>query len=993
MNTLVRNSLVIAVVLSLIMPAPPVSADYVEPKGVINVSSSNTLSNLLFNAASEGVKAGVQSVAEKLLNDAGKAVLNSYLPGLGDILFGGGANPIEQYTKQILERLDSLESDLAERDRQILKELQDQFGVDLSATVKTQAQSMNTWLAAPDLLVRVNSKDHPCEAKNQFNLVRNKIEEYIKKGSDVRNQFRRLNLLPVHITTAQLAVTASRYCEGINATLTAFQREHGSDYTQFDNWIYSLSSDDISRIEAMNPQFSAFKNIVYNDVLRFYDELSKNADNDIEKYTKAIFTPPVSPLARFRTPAQFDIPAVVTDPANWPVAQDGFVPILDGVRWYYYADIPKEECLKDYAYFALFDIGKLPITEKEGQPAASDCNRFWIVDPFLNITAWPNTYLGSFDGYSMWFDNPLQMYDVHKKLVYGDLVRQLYGSASLVLDRIYAEQNNGNTRPLNQWDEALKEYDHQVALLGVSDSLTKGLSYEDSLAAEGEIAKCGITIPSVGLSKWFELLKLYIDTKSTAPICPATTDMAKCGISISSVGLDKWFELLKLYIETRSTASICVANVAATSSASNARVSAGSIVTYSLTVTNKGPMVATDIALVNTLPSVMTFISGSSGCSQDPTGTVTCKISSLGFEKEALVTITAVANAARTPSGTHSVTNSVVANVAQPDPDLSNNSATGSISVLAYPGTLLTGWHLFSMPIAPADPTPAQILKASSTRSSILLSFEQGALTYEPSLPQFGTLKSVDGMHGYWTYAENDGFLAVTGRILPPNTPISLEKGWNLVSCLLPEPLLIADALTSIAGKYDRVLSYDTGALSYYSVIPSSRNTLKSMEQGKGYWIHMQEPGTLDYSLASASTVGSASLQIQNQPQQTESILSSNEWISVYSQNTTYNNLPLPVGAVVTAIGEDGRSLGQVTVNEKGTFGVLAVYGDSAYTKFLDGAKRGEHIQFLINGQLAKIVNGADPTWSSNGDLIQVDLAATGPEIHNQVVYLPMVRK
>ena len=80
---------------------------------------------------------------------------------------------------------------------------------------------------------------------------------------------------------------------------------------------------------------------------------------------------------------------------------------------------------------------------------------------------------------------------------------------------------------------------------------------------------------------------------------------------------------------------------------------------------------------------------------------------------------------------------------------------------------------------------------------------------------------------------------------------------------------------------------------------------------------------------------------------------------------------------------------GEMMVRESGSYGLLSAYGDDAYTDEVDGARRGEQISFLINGQPTTITNGASPTWSSNGDLIEVDLAATGPTMN--YMYLPMI--
>jgi len=158
------------------------------------------------------------------------------------------------------------------------------------------------------------------------------------------------------------------------------------------------------------------------------------------------------------------------------------------------------------------------------------------------------------------------------------------------------------------------------------------------------------------------------------------------------------------------------------------------------------------------------------------------------------------------------------------------------------------------------------------------------------------------------------------------------------------------------------------------------------MEPGLGYWIKMTEPATLVYP---DSTTSNRSAQLVNRPQAPAGVTPTNEWVNIFSTNSTYNGQPLPVHTVITAIGEDGRKLGEMVVRESGSYGVLSVYRDDSYTAEVDGARRGEQISFLINGQPTTITNGASPTWSSNGDLIEVDLAATGPTM--SYMYLPLI--
>ena len=65
----------------------------------------------------------------------------------------------------------------------------------------------------------------------------------------------------------------------------------------------------------------------------------------------------------------------------------------------------------------------------------------------------------------------------------------------------------------------------------------------------------------------------------------------------------------------------------------------GATATYSLTATNSGPLLATDVSVMDTLPSGATFVSASSGCTFT-SGIVTCSAASLGVGANITFTIT-----------------------------------------------------------------------------------------------------------------------------------------------------------------------------------------------------------------------------------------------------------------------------------------------------------------------------------------------------------------
>ena len=81
---------------------------------------------------------------------------------------------------------------------------------------------------------------------------------------------------------------------------------------------------------------------------------------------------------------------------------------------------------------------------------------------------------------------------------------------------------------------------------------------------------------------------------------------------------------------------------------------------------------------------------------------------------------------------------------------------------------------------------------------------------------------------------------------------IDLVPGWNLISFNVhPENTAIATVLSTIAGNYDLVYAWNAGVannnwLKYAPSAPGYSNTLSSLDEKLGFWIHMSAADTLD---------------------------------------------------------------------------------------------------------------------------------------------------
>jgi len=107
-------------------------------------------------------------------------------------------------------------------------------------------------------------------------------------------------------------------------------------------------------------------------------------------------------------------------------------------------------------------------------------------------------------------------------------------------------------------------------------------------------------------------------------------------------------------------------------------VTVGDNLTYTITVTNRGPDAATNVVVTDTLPSGVTFVSASPGCVH-AAGVVTCNLGNIPAGGSVTITIVVTVTAPGTISNTATVTSDTL------DPNTANNSDAEPTEVQSGP--------------------------------------------------------------------------------------------------------------------------------------------------------------------------------------------------------------------------------------------------------------------------------------------------------------------
>lgn len=280
---------------------------------------------------------------------------------------------------------------------------------------------------------------------------------------------------------------------------------------------------------------------------------------------------------------------------------------------------------------------------------------------------------------------------------------------------------------------------------------------------------------------------------------------------------------------------------------------------------------------------------------------------------------------------------------------------------------LVEGWNLVSWNIdTPVDFLP-DVLASISGCVEVVLGFEGGGLTYDPTLPQFSTLWYADHLSGYWIKIKPgcSATLSLTGIPVPANTAIRVYHGWNLVSYLPGASMTPADALASLGSSLTIAYGFDNG-IQIYRPTGGQFNTLTSMSSCFGYWVKVASDGYLTYP----GGVGPLMVAVENPNNVAARLAAPSDvtptmnWVNLYSSDLRLDGQAVKAGSEIGAYTESGVKVGSFTMTKNGTFGFMPVYADNSG----DGLKAGETFVLKVNG----VKTNESFTYGADGDRMQV---------------------
>ncbi|GEM_PF-3642847 len=166
---------------------------------------------------------------------------------------------------------------------------------------------------------------------------------------------------------------------------------------------------------------------------------------------------------------------------------------------------------------------------------------------------------------------------------------------------------------------------------------------------------------------------------------------------------------------------------------------------------------------------------------------------------------------------------------------------------------LKTGWNLVSFPLIIENNAISEVLSSIDGKYERAIRFNDTSKQYENYQPSpfpapANDFNTIENWRGYWISATEDCNLTVYCAN-PYVKNIDIVEDWNLIGPTLLGSRNISNALSSIDGKYERVLRFNSTSKQYENYqpppFPVNANDFNTIESRLGYWISATDNTTL----------------------------------------------------------------------------------------------------------------------------------------------------
>ena len=247
------------------------------------------------------------------------------------------------------------------------------------------------------------------------------------------------------------------------------------------------------------------------------------------------------------------------------------------------------------------------------------------------------------------------------------------------------------------------------------------------------------------------------------------------------------------------------------------------------------------------------------------------------------------------------------------------------------------GWTIFSSYIIPIE---NDIEKVFENVEDIVIIKDQNGNVYWPflNINQIGELNFNQGYIVKMNYESIGHNLLVSGELVPSDTEMVFNEGWNIISYLNREPAPVEDMMASI--EEDFMIIKDEDGLIYWPLF--GVNNMSTMYPGRGYQIKMNIESTFSYPISSNSRfITEKTPTLTHFPQ----ALNTGENMTVGIPFYSWSELP-SIGDEIAVFSQDGHLIGSQVFD--GQTIAISIWGDDISTLEKDGLIFGEPFYFKL---------------------------------------------
>jgi len=154
--------------------------------------------------------------------------------------------------------------------------------------------------------------------------------------------------------------------------------------------------------------------------------------------------------------------------------------------------------------------------------------------------------------------------------------------------------------------------------------------------------------------------------------------------------------------------------------------------------------------------------------------------------------------------------------------------------------TLEEGWNMISAPVIPERRDVLLVFHELVERGSLLMAKDGQGRFYCPEF-NFCNMPRWNIRGGYLVNVNRDEELSIAGEFIPPDMPIPLEEGWNMIAYFPEEELEAPEAFRNIE---DVLLIAKDGEGRFY--LPERNfNNMEPLSRGSGYMVKVNRETAL----------------------------------------------------------------------------------------------------------------------------------------------------